>query len=597
MRDFFKQTFATLLALFIFLGIGIGGLLALVIMSAARDPGPRVQNKSVLTLDLSTEITDARQGSGDALEAALSGDRKQKTVSLQEVLSAIDQAAKDKRITALYLSGDTDDTGTPYAALKEVREALQRFRSSGKQVIAYDVDWGERSFYVASVADTIAINPFGSMQLNGLRSEGTFFAGALQKFGVDVQVTRVGKYKSAVEPFLLTKRSNENRQQTQDLLGDLWTELISAIGKERKITPQQLQAIADNEGLLEPDNALKRGLVTKIAYEDEIIDQLQKLGEADEDSFRQITVQSYARLAEGEMNKGKSASRKVAVLYAEGEIVGGEGSAGQIGGDRFAQQLRELREDDDVKAVVLRVNSPGGSATASEIIQREVVLMRKVKPVIVSMGGVAASGGYWISTYSDRIFAEPNTITGSIGVFGLLPNIQKLANNNGITWDVVKTGKLADIQTLSRPKDAQELALYQKSVDRIYNQFLSKVAESRKLDKSKVAEIAQGRVWSGVRAKSLGLVDELGGLQMAVQDAAKRAKLGDDWQLEEFPKPRSLSEEIFANLSGAKLMEQHRANDPVWQEFQKLKSDLSILSTLNDPKAVYARLPFNLRID
>jgi protease IV len=600
MRDFFKHTLATLLGLFIFLGLGIGGLLSLVIMTAVRDPGPRVQNNSVLTLNLSTEITDARQGSGDALEAALSGDQTD-TISLREVVSAIDHAAQDDRITALYVYGDADETGTAYATLKEVREALQRFRKTEKEVVAYDVDWGERSYYLASVANTIAINPFGSMQLNGLRSEGTFFAGALQKFGVDVQVTRVGKYKSAVEPFLLTKRSPENRQQTRDLLGDLWTEFLAAVGKERKLSPQQLQAIADNEGILEPTDALKRKLVTKVAYEDEMIEQLKKLGEEDENSFRQISIQSYARLAEGEINKGKSSNHKIAVLYAEGSIVNGEGGDGQIGGDSFAQQLRELRQDDDVKAVVLRINSPGGSATASEIIQREVILTRKAKPVVVSMGGVAASGGYWIATYSDRIFAEPNTITGSIGVFGLLPNIQKLANNNGITWDVVKTGKLADIQTLSRPKSDQEMAVYQKSVDRIYNQFLSKVAESRKLDKSKVAQIAQGRVWSGVRAKSLGLVDELGGLEIAIQDAAKRAKLEDNWQVEEFPKPRTLSEEILANLSGANLganlLNQQKANDPVWKELQKLKSDLSILSTLNDPKGVYARLPINFRID
>jgi protease-4 len=598
MRDFLKTTLASLLALFIFMGVSVGGFLSLIFLLGSRDAGPKVKDKTVLTFDLTTQITDGQRGSVGTLEETLTGDSTP-SITLRSVLDAIHQATEDQRIVAIYLYGnmDREGTGAGYGTLKEVREAFQRFRASGKQIFAYDVNWRESEYYLASVADTIAISPFGSVEMNGFSSETAFFAGALQKFGVGMQVTRVGKYKSAVEPFLLTQRSPESRQQTQQLIGDLWNEFLVTVGKDRKLSPQQLQTIVDQEAILGPDQALRRGLVTKQAYEDEIVARLKELTgrKAEDKTFREIGLTSYATLAQEERMKGRSGNKTIAVLYAEGEIVDGEGDSDQVGGDRFAEQLRQLRQDDDVKAVVLRVNSPGGSVTASEQIQREVILTRKVKPVVVSMGTVAASGGYWISTYSDRIFAEPNTITGSIGVFGLKPNIQKLANNNGITWDVVKTGRFADMFTVSRPRTPEELALIQKSVDRIYNQFVSKVAESRKLPKEKVAEIAQGRVWSGKQAKSIGLVDEFGGLEVAIQDAAKRAKLGDDWRIEEYPKRRSLSQQLLENFSDSSQLRDMK--DPLVREFKKMQADLWVLRSLNDPLGIYARLPYNIRID
>ena len=479
-----------------------------------------------------------------------------------------------------------------------MREALQRFKASGKKIIAYDVNWREREYYLGSVADTIALHPLGGFELNGLSSESAFYAGALQKFGIGVQVTRVGKYKSAVEPFLLDKRSPENREQTEALLKDLWSELLTASGKDRNLSVQELQNIADTQGLLNPKEALDRKLVTKLAYQDEVIADLKKLTGSDEKdkSFRQVSLKSYAEVAESKQDD-RSSKNQVAVVYAEGEIVNGQGSSGEVGGDRLARQLRQLRQNDEVKAVVLRVNSPGGSAIASDVIQREVILTRKAKPVIISMGSVAASGGYWIATYGDRIFAEPNTITGSIGVFGILPNVQTLANNNGITWDVVKTGRFADTQTLSRPKNPQELALIQKSVDQIYEQFLNKVSESRKLDRSKVAEIAQGRVWSGQKAKELGLVDELGGLESAVREAAKRAKLGDNWRLEEYPKTRGFGERFWGRLLGGQTEAKSPHIDPLTTEMKKVQTDLAALKSMNDPMGIYVRLPFNFRID
>ena len=601
MRDFLKYTFASLVALLIFMGLSIGGLVSLIILAASRDSGPRVKNESVLTFDLGLDITDSERSAAGAINEPVLGG-SEPSISLNSVIQAIDEAAKDKRIVGLYLYGQTETAGNPagYAMLKEVREALQRFKASGKKIVAYDTDWRESEYYLASVAETIALNPAGNFEFNGLQAEGTFFAGALEKLGVGVQVTRVGKYKSAVEPFLLKQRSPESRQQTQQLLGDLWSEMLTAIGKDRQLTPPQLQQIANRSGVVEPQEALQQKLVTKLAHQDEMLQQLQQIAapENDNKSFRQISLEEYAPLADRASQRGRNQRNKVAVVYAEGEIVSGEGDREQVGGDRFAKLLRKLRQDDDVKAVVLRVNSPGGSASASDIIQREMILTRKAKPVVVSMGAIAASGGYWISTYSDRIFAEPNTITGSIGVFGLLPNVQQLGTRLGITSDAVKTGQYADITTIRRPKTPQEMAMIQKSVDRIYNEFITKVAESRKLDKAKVAEIAQGRVWSGKQAKALGLVDEFGGLEVAIQDAAKRAKLGDDWSLDEYPRPLTFREILFGNVSSHILANHQPAlKGPLMAELKQMQADLAVLTTLNDPRGVYARMPITLRID
>jgi len=606
MKDFLKYTFASLLGSLLGLvligSIGLGGLVILIAMAASssKDSGPQVKDKSVLVLDLSLNITDSKpsRSTGAAIEEVLS-DEGSDTVTLRSVLDAIASAKKDPKIVGIYLEGNSNSGGSGFANLKEVRSALQSFRDTKKPIFAYEMDWNEREYYLGSVANTIAVNPFGSLEINGFSSQTTFFAGALEKYGVAVQVTRVGKYKSAVEPFLLKKMSTENRQQTQKLLGDIWGEYLTTIGPNRKLTVPQLQAIADNGGTLMADEALKSKLVDKVAYFDEIVTELKKLtGTNPEDkSFKQISLKNYARIAEDKNSHRGDKNKQVAILYAEGEIVDGEGGVNQVGGDRIAQELRQIRENDDVKAVVLRVNSPGGSVTASEVIGREVVLTAKKKPVIVSMGNLAASGGYWISMGSRKIFAESNTITGSIGVFGVLPNVEKLAANNGVTWDVVKTAKFADTNTISRAKNPQELANIQKVVDRIYDRFITKVADSRKLPKNKVQEIAQGRVWSGAAAKELGLVDEIGGLEDAVKEAAKQAKLGNDWQLEEYPKRRSLEERILEKLSGVHASKTAVKLDPLTAEVKKMQEELAVVKSMNDPQGVYVRLPFNWRID
>ena len=606
MKDFLKYTCASLLGTFLGLlllgSIGLGGLVLLIALAASssKDSGPQVKDKSVLVLDLSLNITDSKpsRSTSAAIEEVLSEDSGD-TVTLRTVLDTIEYAKKDPKIVGIYLKGSSDSSSSGFANLKEVRGALQRFRDAKKPILAYQMDWNERDYYLGSVANTIAVNPYGALEINGFSSQAMFWTGALEKYGLGVQVTRVGKYKSAVEPFLLKKMSPENRQQTQKLLGDIWGEYLKTVGPNRKLTVPQLQAVADQGGTLMADEALKSKLVDKVVYFDEIATELKKLTgtDAENKSFKQISLKNYARIAENRNSTRADKKNQIAVLYAEGEIVDGEGSPTQVGGDRIAQEMRKIREDNDVKAVVLRVNSPGGSATAAEVIGREVMLTGKKKPVIVSMGNLAASGGYWISMGSNRIFAEPNTITGSIGVFGMLFNAEKLAANNGLTWDVVKTGRFADTNTVSRPKNPQELANIQKIVDRIYDRFITKVADSRKLPKNKVQEIAQGRVWSGTAAKQLGLVDEIGGLEDAIRAAAKQAKLGDDWHLEEYPKRRSFEEQILERLSGVRVLKPATKLDPLTAEVKKMQDELAVIKSMNDPQGVYVRLPFDLRIN
>ena len=605
MNNFIKQTLASLignlLGLMIFSGLStIGFLLILIAVASSQGSGPTVKDKSVLVFDLSMKITDSEPNSDELLQKTLSG-VNENSITLRKVVETLDKAGRDQRIVGVYIDGTNANSAVGYASLREIRQALERFRQTGKKIIAYSTDWNEREYYLSSVANQIVVNPMGAMEMNGLSSQPMFLAGALQKYGIGVQIVRVGKFKGAVEPLILDKLSPENREQTQKLLDDIWGEWRRAVGKSRNIQPQKLQAIANNQPILEATAAQANGLVDKTAYQDQVFTDLKKLtGQQEKDQkLTKISLGDYAEVP----GESVDSDHKIAVVYAEGEIVNGSGNDGEIGGDRFAKIFTKIRENSQIKAVVLRINSPGGSATAAEIMQREIKLTRQLKPVIVSMGDVAASGGYWIASDSNRIFAEPNTITGSIGVFGVLFNGQKLGNNNGITWDTVKTSEYADQQTISRPKSAQELEVYQRSVDRIYNLFLQKVSQGRKLSTAKVAEIAQGRVWSGTAAKQIGLVDEIGGLNVAIEYAAKQAKLGNNWQLQEYPQVGSWGE----RLLGKKLDEtkaklgiektEIKSNNPLINEFGKFQQEIKILQTMNDPQGIYTRLPVNLKIE
>lgn len=596
MRQFWKQTFASLVGsiagLILFFALGAGGLAVLLITLASRDQGVEVADKSVLTFDLSTQISETEPPL--TITQALSGEDTD-TVTLRRAVNSIEKAAQDERISALFLDGSqVGSSSTGYAILQEVRTALEEFRDAGKPIIAYDVDWGEKQYYLGSVADTVVLNPIGTIKINGLSSQQTFFGGALEQYGVGVQIARAGQYKSAVEPFTRQNFSSASRQQLNELLDDIWGEFLSAVGEGRELTPQELQVIANNQAILSPEQARSAGLVDQVAYFDQVAADLKELsGNGSEGgSFRKVSLSNYADNA----LEQRSSENEIALLYAEGAIVNGQGGIQQVGSDRFAEKLRQLREHENVKAVVLRINSPGGSATASEVILRQVQLTSKQKPVIVSMGNKAASGGYWIASGADQIFAESTTLTGSIGVFGLLPNVEEIANENGITWGVVKTSDLANINTIIRPKTKQELQVYQEQVERIYNTFLDKVVKYRNIPRERASEIAQGRIWSGQDAQNIGLVDQIGGLNTAIKFAAQKAKLGEDWEIQVYPEQRSLRQEVLKRLAGDVKAQGAKQLDPLNAELLKLKEDLAAFKNLNDPKGIYARLPFMLRI-
>ena len=629
MKSFFKTLFASFLALVLFsvlvTVVGIGLFVGFIKLASKQEP--KIENGSFLVVDLSVNLTDSPVSFDNSKAfARLLGRDDTETVSLRALLEAIHEAADDKRIGGIFLHGSFTpaDYGAGFAAIKEVREALIDFRKSKKPVVAYLVGPDTRDYYLASAAETIYLNPFGEMDLPGMATTPTFFKGALDKYGVGVQVIRHGKYKSAVEPFLTDKMSPENREQTQKLLDDVWGQFLVDVGASRSQTREQLQTLVNDKGILTAEDAKAAGLVDEIAYLPDVIEQLRAKAGTDDKThtFRQVDVATYVRKQVGKAETADDTvattagivdkSPRLAIVYAEGEIVDGDtDKVGTVGGDRYARVLRKLRQDPNVKAILLRVNSPGGSGLASEVIQHELALAKAAgKPVVVSMGTVAASGGYWISTAADRVYAEPNTITGSIGVFGILPNFQGLANNNGVTFDEVKTGKYAALQTSSRPKNPEELAKLQSLVEDFYKRFVDKVAAGRNLPAEKVDEIGQGRVWSGTEAVRLGLVDQIGGLGDAVNFAREKGGLANDAKIVEFPVPRDITEQLAAALSGQSAPEARAGvnilqtlgvgprSGPLGRTLEDVQGDLRTLNAVSDRPVggAYARLPFDLRL-
>jgi len=610
MKNFFTSFFATLSALLVFCfgSVVVFFIFIGVLAAIGGDKKVTVTPGSYLVVDLNANIQDApEQMEGFEKFAEAFGGRSTTTLQLRQVTRALEAAAKDGDIVGVLLRGQLSPVGygTSLASLREVRGALEKFRASGKPVKAYLSFATTREFYLASAANQVTLDPYGGILLPGLASQPMFFAGAFEKFGIGVQVTRVGKYKSAVEPYTRKDMSPENRAQIQKLLDDVWAELVGSIEHSRGLAAGALQKVVDAEGILRPKSALEAKLIDREAYWDVVLEELKAdTGrKGGKETFKQVSLKEYAKLvpADGlvaqrakEAKIDPSVKGKIAIVYAEGEIADGDGrEQGIIYGDRVARQLRQLRLDDSIKAVVLRVNSPGGSASASETIQREVRLTREKKPVVVSMGGLAASGGYWISTYGDRIFAEPTTITGSIGVFGMFLNFQGLATDKlGLTFDVVKTGKFADALAVTRPKTPEELAMFQHMVDWIYDEFTRKVAESRKLDLAVVREIAQGRVWSGTEGKKLGLVDELGGLQDAVKYAAQKANLGEKFRVVEVPRKKPFAEALSEALENRR--HEQAVKGPAGLLVKQITTELESLSHFNDPQGIYARLPLNL---
>ncbi|MCF3651970.1 signal peptide peptidase SppA [Synoicihabitans lomoniglobus] len=603
MKTFFASLLGSLTG-FLLLFLGGGFLLFLFMMFAAAMGEPQqqaIKSGSYVVFDLSTNISDAPvQLDDSAILAAFSGQDVPAQLQTRQVTRALHEIAQDDRIAGVYLTGSftPQGYGTSFATLQEVRRGLEAIKAAGKPIQAY-LDYPDtRDFYLASVADDIGIDPNGVLLMPGLATEPTFLAGLFDKFGIGVQVSRVGKYKSAVETYTRRDFSAENREQLESLLGDLWTQLRDTVATARGMDPATFQSLVDSGKSFIVSDLVEAGLVDRVLYADEIYDELKQLTGVTEpkEAFKQVNLTAYIRQmskvqvgAEESPAVFGSKQGKVAVIYAEGAIVGGQGRPTDVGGKKFSREIRRLRQDPSVKAIVLRVNSPGGSAAASEHIQRELRLAMEKMPVVVSMGGYAASGGYWISAYSHRIFAEPTTITGSIGVFSMLFNIQELGHDLGLSWDSVKTGEFADALSASRPKTEAELALFQRGTDDIYRQFVAKVAEGRGLDPARVEEIAQGRVWSGTSALEIGLVDEIGGLADAIAFAASEAGLSEKFRLYEFPRKKELAEVIAEAIN--KLQPGSAHSGLISQVSSKIEASLEQLEQFNDPRGIYARMP------
>lgn len=603
---FLSSLLGNLAAMSIMAGVFFGGgiyLLVIFSLAAGGQEKTSVPDNSILVVDLWMNISDSPPVNdvGNIFDEAIWGPST-RNLYLLEVVDAIDRAANDDRIEALFLQGSLlpENYGSGLAALSEMREAIERFKLSGKSVYAYTTDPSLRDFYLMSTADNLTMNPFGVLGLNGLASEMMFLGNAFEKYGIGVQTTRVGKYKSAVEIFTEDKMSPADREQVEELLTDIWEQIVFDIADARAVDPEELLEQANTRGFFSAEVAQEMGLVDEVGYFDEVIDDLENVAGFDweYDTFEQIGIATYIK-SEGFHAKRDifGSEPKVAVVYAEGDIVGGEGFPDQVGGERLARELRALRDDPDIAAVVLRVNSPGGSAVAAELIQREIVLVQNAgMPVVVSMGSLAASGGYWISASADRIYAEPTTITGSIGVWGLMFNFKDIANGHGITFDGVKTSEFADLYTISRAKTDKEMALIQEFTDFIYDEFIEKVASGRAMTPEAVQEIAQGRVWTGEQAHEIGLVDKLGGLEDAIKYAAEISELGDDWSVIQIPEKRNLSEAISDFLASPDGEAPVVSVQPgvFGNTLTRLRSELDALRAYNDPKGIYARLPFQL---
>lgn len=596
MKSFLKTFLATLAAFVVIVSMTVCGFITVGVM-AGDENEVNIKDKTVLIFKMNNNITEAQQEDDPfgGLERELTGQGSSNSLSMTQIIQGLDKAAKDDRILALYLEGNlvSENYGSGPAALLEIRQALGRFKAK-KPIYAYNTGWSKSDLMLVAGASHLYLDPMGAVDMTGLAAEPMFYGDAFKKYGIEVQVTRVGKFKAAVEPFITNKMSDANREQISKMLSDIWSEWKLVIGSDRKLQPEQIQAIADQKGFLLASEAKSVGIIDEIKNYDEVLNELKKLtGKKESDkTFNQVSLKRYLDV-DVEDAAPRESKNRIAIVFAEGEIVDGNGSSTQIGGNSLSRQLRRLRMDPAVKAVVLRVNSPGGSAVASDLIQREIILIQKEKPVVVSMGYVAASGGYWISAYSNRIFAEPNTITGSIGVFGLLPNVKRLANSVGITWDSVQTSKLGAMQTLSRPKTEAELARIQTSVDMIYSEFIRKVSEGRRLKPEFVNEIAQGRIWSGKEAIKLGLVDELGGLGQAIDHAVLISKLGDDYQIDYPQPPKGGFNKIFESL-GKK--EEPMGTGNFSEIARQIKNQINWLNALNDPNDIYARVPFDLNL-
>ncbi|NDK56712.1 signal peptide peptidase SppA [Pontibacter fetidus] len=587
MLNFLKYVLATIVGLLLFAFISILILIGIA-ASAASDKEVKIVENSVLELKLDNPITE-RDPHNPWQELGFAFGGLSSTDGLDQIKASIRKAKTDDNIKGIFLNMRFVDAGM--AKLEEIRNELIDFKKSGKFVVSYTDMANEKAYYLSSVADKIYVNPLGTMEFNGMSSEVYFFKGTLDKLDIKPQIFKVGEFKSAVEPFFLDKMSDPARLQMQSFLNSINDFQLRNIAKARNKTYEELKNISDNLLVRDAADAKKYGLITDVGYYDEAITYLKKKAGIKEDGKLELISFSKYKKAEGKKEKNSSKNR-IAVIYAEGDIVDGKGDDDEIGSERYAEAIRKARLDDKVKAVVLRISSPGGSALASDVMWREIQLTRKVKPVIASMSDVAASGGYYLAMGCDTIVAHPNTITGSIGVFGIIPNIQGFMNNKlGITIDNVKTGKYSDVPTLTRPMTAFEQEVVQRQINQIYDVFTKKAAEGRGMTQDKLKEYASGRVWSGAEAKQRNLVDMFGGLETAIEVAAAKANIKNDYRLTELPARKSFLEELVGD-AGSQVKAQY-----VKAELGELYPLYNMYKKVEHLQGIQTRMLYNLSVE
>ncbi len=584
MGQFFKFLLASCLGIFIafFLMLSIGGLVITQIARQADQP-KEIKPNTVLHLTFDDPIPEQTNN----LELDPFDFRKKKILGLQEMLNTLERAKKDDNIKGIFLEVDGLASGGLVTSAV-LRDALLDFREGGKFIIAYSKYYSQGAYYLASSADQLMVNPLGMIDFRGFAAQVPFFKDLLDKVGIDMQVYYAGKFKGASEPYRLNKMSKENRMQIREYLDDIYENFILDISKSRNLSEERLRELAADYVGMNPEASVEAGLADKVAHRSDALEELRnRLGLDEGEKVPMASMEEYNRANPGKKDYG--IKNKIAVIYAEGTIVDGDGAPGSIGDDKYAKYIQQIRRDDKIKAIVLRVNSPGGSAMASESIWKELNLARADgKQIVVSMGDYAASGGYYISAMADSIFAEPNTLTGSIGVVLAIPDASELLDEKaGIHFDSVKTGPYATGITPFYPLSPGASRILQKRTDDMYETFLSRVAEGRRMSRDSVHAIAQGRVWTGEKALEIGLVDKIGGLDRAIASAAAMAEL-DEYRLTEYPRVKDPIQQLIEQWFGE---EDVRAKAVLKSELGEYYPYLRFVQELKDSKGFQARLP------
>ena len=583
---FLGNVLATIVGLFVFIMVFFLGIVFLAAIFGGDTEEVTVENNSVIELNLEDIQNDYAGHYSDPFMNMLEDNKK---AGLIDVIQAIEMAKTDDDIKGISIVNSNSSLGM--AQRKALRDALDDFKKSGKFVMAYANSFAQKEYYVNSVAQNIYLNPVGEIDFRGLSAEIMFFKDFQEKSGVKMEVIRHGKYKSAVEPFLENKMSDANREQISSLLHSVWNSITSDISKSRGISVAKLNEIANGLLARTPQMAKAQKLIDHIAYEDEYHNAIKKVLHVDADKeYNKVNIIDYTQKTSASATQ-KETKDKIAIIYAQGEIKGGEGDVDYIGEGAMRRSLSEARKDKTIKAIVLRIDSPGGDALTSDLIWREIELTKKVKPIVVSMGNYAASGGYYIACNASKIFAESNTITGSIGVFGILPNFSPLATKIGLHSEQVKTNENSAEYSPFLPLDEKTKAVTQESVEQVYKTFVSHVAQGRKMTFAQVDAIAQGRVWSGSEALKIGLVDQIGGMNSALKTAAKLAKISS-YSTQNFPEFDKNFDEILENLTLAKLKESFIKEEIGIENYSLLHQ----IKKVQTQKGIQASLPFEITI-